>query len=60
MRKFFNKILSSMLVFSVFISSFSLNIISVHADGEHKFLIKAYDGMLLIMTGKDLEQVMSL
>ena len=43
MRKFFNKILSSMLVFSVFISSFSLNIISVHADGEHKFLIKAYD-----------------
>ena len=43
MRKFFNKILSSMLVFSVFISSFSLNIISVHADGEHKFLLKAYD-----------------
>ena len=43
MRKFFNKILSSMLVFLVFISSFSLNIISVHADGEHKFLIKAYD-----------------
>ena len=43
MRKFFNKILSLILVFSVFISSFSLNIISVHADGEHKFLIKAYD-----------------
>ena len=43
MRKFFNKILSSMLVFLVFISSFSLNIISAHADGEHKFLLKAYD-----------------
>ena len=43
MRKFFNKILSLILIFSVFISSFSLNIISVHADGEHKFLIKAYD-----------------
>ena len=43
MRKFFNKILSLILIFSVFISSFSLNIISVHADGEHKFLLKAYD-----------------
>ena len=43
MRKFFYKILSLMLIFSVFISSFSLNIISVHADGEHKFLLKAYD-----------------
>ena len=43
MRKFFYKILSLMLIFSAFISSFSLNIISVHADGEHKFLLKAYD-----------------
>ena len=43
MRKFFYKILSLILIFSVFISSFSLNIISVHADGEHKFLLKAYD-----------------
>ena len=43
MRKFFYKILSLMLIFSVFISSFSLNIISVYADGEHKFLLKAYD-----------------
>ena len=43
MRKFFYKILSLILIFSVFISSFSLNIIIVHADGEHKFLLKAYD-----------------
>ena len=43
MRKFFSKILSFMLVFSVFISSFSLNIINVHADGEHQYILKAYD-----------------
>ena len=43
MKKFFSKILSFMLIFSVFISSFSLNIINVHADGEHQYILKAYD-----------------
>ena len=43
MKKFFSKILSLMLIFSVFISSFSLNIINVHADGEHQYILKAYD-----------------
>ena len=43
MKTFFSKILSLMLIFSVFISSFSLNIISVHADGEHQYILKAYD-----------------
>ena len=43
MKKFFSKILSFMLIFSVFISSFSLNIINVYADGEHQYILKAYD-----------------
>ena len=43
MKTFFSKILSLMLIFSVFISSFSLNIINVHADGEHQYILKAYD-----------------
>ena len=43
MRKFFSKIISIMLMVSIVFSSFSLNIINVHAEGEHKFLLKAYD-----------------
>lgn len=43
MKKYFSKIFSFILAFSLIISSFSLNIMNVKAEGEHIFSIKAYD-----------------
>lgn len=55
MKKFVKKILNFALIFSLLISSFSLNVLDIAAEGEHKFLLKAYDWNPFDETGTEEE-----